>query len=56
MHMQHASLAGGIAIGSIADLSIQPYLALIIGFIAGLLSTIGYKYITVKLKLRFLFI
>lgn len=38
---------GGVAVGAVADLMIRPYGALIIGSIAGILSTIGYAYITV---------
>lgn len=44
-HIQHATLAGGIAVGSVADLSIDIYVALIIGSVAGLLSTISYLFI-----------
>jgi ammonium transporter Rh len=49
MHVQHATFAGGIAIGSIADCNLQVYIALIIGSLAGLLSTLGYQYVTPKL-------
>jgi ammonium transporter Rh len=45
MHIQHATIAGGIAIGSVADLNVQIYIALIVGSIAGLLSAVGYQYI-----------
>jgi ammonium transporter Rh len=45
MHIQHATIAGGIAIGSVADLNVQIYIALIVGAIAGLLSTVGYQYL-----------
>jgi ammonium transporter Rh len=45
LHVQHATIAGGIAIGSVADLNVQIYVALIVGSAAGLLSTIGYQYI-----------
>lgn len=44
-HIQNATLAGGVAMGTAADMSVQPYGALIIGFIAGLLSTTGYQFI-----------
>lgn len=47
LHVQHATIAGGIAIGSVVDLNVQIYIALIVGSIAGFLSTIGYQYIDV---------
>jgi ammonium transporter Rh len=47
LHVQHATIAGGIAIGSVVDLNVQIYVALIVGSIAGFLSTIGYQYIDV---------
>ncbi|GAB1603227.1 ammonium transporter Rh type B-like [Argonauta hians] len=46
VHVQNATLAGGVAVGTSADLMIQPYGAIIIGSVAGIVSTIGYKYIT----------
>ncbi|ODM95071.1 Ammonium transporter Rh type B [Orchesella cincta] len=46
VHIQNATLAGGVAVGAVADLMIRPYGALIIGSLAGLLSTVGYTYIT----------
>ena len=47
MHVQRATLAGGIAIGCVADLNLQLYMALIIGSLGGLISTLSYKYLTV---------
>lgn len=47
VHIQNASLAGGVAVGAVADLMIQPVGALVIGSAAGLLSTAGYVYLTV---------
>lgn len=44
-HVQNATLAGGVAMGTAANMGVQPYGALIIGFISGLLSTAGYEYI-----------
>ena len=48
--IQNATLAGGVAVGSSADLVIAPYGALIIGFIAGCVSIFGYIYIQPKLE------
>lgn len=50
LHVQHATIAGGIAIGSVADLRVQVYVALIVGAFAGLVSTIGYKFVDVRFK------
>ena len=48
-HIQNATLAGGVAIGACADLVVQPYGCLIVGSIAGIVSTVGYSYITVRI-------
>lgn len=46
VHIQNATLAGGVAVGSSADLVIGPGAALLVGTLAGFLSTVGYVYIT----------
>jgi len=48
-HIENATLAGGVAIGSVADMAVQPFGALITGCIAGLVSTIGFDYVTVSI-------
>ena len=50
VHIQNATLAGGVAVGSVADLAVQPYGALLIGSFSGVLSVIGYEYLTPLLK------
>ena len=47
-HVQNATLAGGVVIGVCADLIVEPYGALIVGGIAGVVSTLGFKYVTVR--------
>lgn len=45
VHIQNATLAGGVAIGTACDMMIYPYGALIVGVVGGSLSVIGYRYI-----------
>jgi len=53
VHVQNATLAGGVAVGTVADLILKPYGALAIGISAGLVSTLGYAYLTPLLNRRF---
>uniref|UniRef100_G3P649 Ammonium transporter Rh type A n=1 Tax=Gasterosteus aculeatus aculeatus TaxID=481459 RepID=G3P649_GASAC len=46
VHIQNATLAGGVAVGTCADMAIGPYGAMLIGFVAGIISTVGFKYLT----------
>jgi hypothetical protein len=39
----NASLSGGVAVGAIADLMLQPYAALIAGTLTGAASTLGFR-------------
>lgn len=48
VHIQNSTLAGGVAVGSVCNLLIQPYAALTIGVLAGLLSVLGYRYLSVR--------
>jgi len=54
VHIQNATLAGGVAIGTLADLIIQPWAAILVGMVAGTVSVLGFHYITPLLshKLR----
>ncbi|XP_069115396.1 ammonium transporter Rh type A-like isoform X2 [Argopecten irradians] len=44
IHLQNASLAGGVAVGTCADMPIKPWGAMVIGSLAAIISTFGYKY------------
>ncbi|XP_034280546.1 ammonium transporter Rh type C [Pantherophis guttatus] len=46
VHIQNATLAGGVAVGTSAEMMLTPYGALIVGFLCGIVTTIGYVYIT----------
>lgn len=48
VHIQNSTLAGGVAVGAVANLMIHPIGAICIGFCAGVLSVIGYRFITVS--------
>ena len=48
VHVQNATLAGGVAVGTASNMSISPWGALLIGCCAGALSTVGYAYVTVS--------
>jgi ammonium transporter Rh len=40
--MLNATLAGGVAIGSAADIIVAPWAAMLIGFLGGVLSSVGF--------------
>uniref|UniRef100_A0A8C8HGC9 Ammonium transporter AmtB-like domain-containing protein n=1 Tax=Oncorhynchus tshawytscha TaxID=74940 RepID=A0A8C8HGC9_ONCTS len=46
VHIQNSTLAGGVAVGTAAEFMLMPYGSLIIGFCCGIISTLGYIYIT----------
>ena len=46
--MQNATLAGGVAVGSVADMVLQPWGAILIGFLSGMVSVLGYQFISVS--------
>ena len=46
--IQNATLSGGVAVGAVADLMLQPYGAFIAGSLTGVISTLGFKKLQVK--------
>ena len=46
--IQNATLSGGVAVGAIADLMIQPYGAFMAGTLCGSVSTLGYRILQVQ--------
>lgn len=45
----NATLAGGVIIGSASGLIYYPVTALVIGFIGGIVSTLGFHYLSSKI-------
>lgn len=48
VHIQNATLAGGVAMGTAAEFMITPYGSLIVGFCSGIISTFGYLFVQVS--------
>ncbi|NWH57532.1 RHAG protein, partial [Geococcyx californianus] len=44
--IQNATLAGGVAVGTCADMPIRPFAAMCIGSIAGIVSVLGFHFLT----------
>ncbi|XP_055354016.1 ammonium transporter Rh type A-like [Paramacrobiotus metropolitanus] len=44
--VQNATLAGGVVVGSVCDMYLYPYGALICGFFIGIISALGFNYLS----------
>ena len=51
-HIQNATLAGGVVVGATADMLLTPVGALLTGCAAGLVSTLGYRFVSPYLATR----
>jgi len=49
VHVQNSTLAGGVAVGTVCNLLLGAHGAVLIGIIAGTVSVLGYRYLTVSL-------
>ena len=49
MDIQNATLSGGVAVGALADLMIQPGGAFVMGSICGIVSSLGYRLFQVQI-------
>ncbi len=47
VHVQNATLAGGVAVAAVAHLLLRPHIALLIGCVAAFLSVFGFAVLTV---------
>ncbi|XP_053133189.1 ammonium transporter Rh type B isoform X2 [Hemicordylus capensis] len=52
VHIQNAALAGGVIVGTSAEMMLTPFGALIAGVLAGLVSTLGFQFLTPLLASR----
>ncbi|PVD27461.1 hypothetical protein C0Q70_12621 [Pomacea canaliculata] len=52
VHIQNATLAGGVAMGTAADMPVHPWGALLIGSVAAIISVLGFKFLTPLLSSR----
>ncbi|XP_058150662.1 ammonium transporter Rh type C [Dasypus novemcinctus] len=52
VHVQNATLAGGVAVGTAAEMMLTPYGSLIVGSLCGVISTLGFVYLTPFLESR----
>jgi len=51
-HIQNGTLAGAVGIGACADLNVEPWGAVLIGMISGVVTVLSYRYVTPCLNRR----
>ena len=52
VHVQNATLAGGVAVGAVANMMLQPWGAMFIGFSGGIISVVGFRFLSVREQLK----
>eukprot|EP00744_Colponema_vietnamica_P004353 GILI01006516.1.p1 GENE.GILI01006516.1~~GILI01006516.1.p1 ORF type:complete len:498 (-),score=165.16 GILI01006516.1:503-1996(-) len=52
VEVQNSTIAGGVAIGTCADMAVEPFGAMLIGTCAGTISVLGYAYLSPYLNKR----
>jgi len=50
VHIQNAALAGGVAVGTAGEMMLTPFGSMIVGFLAGIISVLGFKYLSPQLE------
>jgi ammonium transporter Rh len=50
VHVQNATLAGGVAMGTSCNLAIGPAAAITVGLVVGIASVVGYSFVTSRLE------
>ncbi|XP_062321455.1 ammonium transporter Rh type B [Osmerus eperlanus] len=50
VHIQNAALAGGVAVGTAGEMMLTPFGSMIVGFLAGTISVLGFKYLSPLLE------
>ena len=51
--IQHATLAGGVAVGASAAFMLRPWGAVLLGFVAGMISSFGFARVSPTLRSNF---
>lgn len=46
VHIQNAALAGGVAVGTAGEMMLTPSGSMTVGFLAGIISTLGFRYLS----------
>uniref|UniRef100_A0A0N5CHT5 Ammonium_transp domain-containing protein n=1 Tax=Strongyloides papillosus TaxID=174720 RepID=A0A0N5CHT5_STREA len=52
IHVANSTIAGGVAIGNVANVITNPWVSIVVGSIAGFISVLGYEYLTPLLSKR----